>query len=49
MAELEGGENVQGEERRAMQLEFQHGLNSLAHLGKELKNLLQKRAPKASL
>lgn len=41
--------NVQGEERRAMQLEFEHGLHSLAHLGKELEDFLQKRVPKASL
>lgn len=38
--------NVQGEERRAMQLEFQHGLNSLAHLGQALNDFVDRKRSK---
>lgn len=40
--------NVQGEERRAMALEFQHGRNSLGYLGEALEAFVNrgKDAPK---
>ncbi|UZJ52214.1 hypothetical protein CBS101457_001534 [Exobasidium rhododendri] len=36
--------NVQGEERKAMQLEFEHGRNSLLHLGQALEDFLSKKS-----
>ena len=35
--------NVQGEERRAMELEFQHGLRSLQDLGKALEDFVHRK------
>ena len=37
--------NVQGEERRALELEFEHGANSLAFLGQALEDFVHRKKP----